>query len=51
MCAAYLGAGVLARKAYKKKKDKKSALGMAKDVANEPEVKKGYGGLAGRMIK
>ena len=50
MCAAYLGAGALARKAYKKKKNK-GALGLAKDVASEPEVEKGDGGLAGRMIK
>jgi hypothetical protein len=29
----------------------KGALGLAKDVANDPDVKKGYGGLAGRLIR
>ena len=26
-------------------------IGIGKDIANSKEVKKGYGGLAGRMIK
>jgi hypothetical protein len=34
-----------------KTKKKQGALGLAKDVADSKEVKKGYGGLAGRMIK
>ena len=33
------------------KKKNKGALGLAKDVADSKEVKKGYGGLAGRLIK
>ena len=33
------------------KKKNKGALGLAKDVANDPDVKKGYGGLAGRLIR
>ena len=34
-----------------KTKKKQRALGLAKDVADSKEVKKGYGGLAGRLIK
>jgi len=49
-----MGATVKGRSIWtgmKKKKKNKGALSIAKDVASEPDVKKGYGGLAGRLIR